>query len=151
MAKIRKDVKHEVEVIIYEGGEIPEIWFWNCYFHLTSPPPEGKGLTLSEGEIKALQKAVVERYLIIIQRDLTFEYINKRFYRGIARATTNIRRLRKFLEKTGLYSEYEGILRRKIKRWFKRFKDTAEANGKKLTDLFSEEEIKEFKEEVKKL
>jgi len=149
--KLRKEVEQEVEVIIYEGGEIPEVCFWNAYFYLTEPPPEGLGLKLTKEELKALQKAVVERYMLIIQRDLTYEYIDKPFYRGIERATTNIKRLRAFLENTGLYPEYEGVLRRKIKRWFKRFKDSFKREGKDISERFSKEELKKFREEVAKL
>jgi len=149
--KLRKEIQDEIEFILYEGGEIPEVCFWNSYFYLTEPPPEGIGLKLSDEELKALQKAVIDRYLLIIQRDLTYEYMDKPFYRGLSRAITNIKRLRNFLENTGLYPEYEGLLRRKIKRWFKKFKDDLKANGKDIKKLFPKEELKKFREEVSKL
>ncbi len=148
---IRKEVLQEAEFILYEGGEIPEVCFWNSYFYLTSPSPEGLGLKLTKEEIKTLQKAVVERYMLIIQRDLTFEYIDKPFYRGIPRAIVNVQRLKNFLKNTGLEAEYKGLLRRKVKRLFKKFKDDLKKNNKDISELASKEELKKFRKEVEGL
>lgn len=115
---IRDEVLHEVEVIKYEGGEIPEVFFWNSYFYLTEPPPKGLGLNLTKEEIQLLKKAVLERYLKIIKRDLTPENIGKSFYRGITRVMINLKRLKDFAEKEGLESDFKDGLE-KIKNWVK--------------------------------
>jgi len=106
---------------------------------------------LTKEEIKTLQKAVVERYMLIIQRDLTFEYIEKPFYRGIPRAIVNVQRLKNFLKNTGLEAEYKGLLRRKVKRLFKKFKDDLKKNNKDISKLASKEELKKFRKEVEGL
>uniref|UniRef100_A0A7V6CEL9 Uncharacterized protein n=1 Tax=Thermodesulfobacterium geofontis TaxID=1295609 RepID=A0A7V6CEL9_9BACT len=118
---IRDEVLREAEVIKYEGGEIPEVFFWNSYFYLTEPPPKGLGLNLTKEEILTLKKAVIERYLEIIKRDLTPENTNKSFYRGIKRAIVNLKRLKKFAEKENLEADFKLSLE-KIKNWFKIFK-----------------------------
>ncbi|PMP68938.1 MAG: hypothetical protein C0190_00760 [Thermodesulfobacterium geofontis] len=134
---IREEVLREAEVIKYEGGEIPEVFFWNSYFYLTEPPPKGLGLNLTKEEIQFLKKAVIERYLEIIKRDLTPENIEKPFYRGIKRVIINLRRLKNFAEKEGLESDFRAGLE-KIKNWFKIFK-TQKSN-------FQKEKIKELEE-----
>ena len=96
---IRKEVKEEAELIVYEGGEIPEVAYWNAWFYLTESPPKGLGLVLDKEEELVLKKAVIRRYMFIIQRDLTPKYIGKSFYRGPVRARINWYRLRKFLER----------------------------------------------------
>jgi len=118
---IRDEVLREAEVIKYEGGEIPEVFFWNSYFYLTEPPPKGLGLILNEEELLVLKRAVIERYLEIIKRDLTPENIEKPFYRGIKRAIVNLGRLKKFAEKEGLEADFKLGLE-KIKNWIKIFK-----------------------------
>lgn len=118
---IRKEVLHEVELIKYEGGEIPEVAFWNSFFYLTNPPPKGLGLTLTEKELNLLKKSVIERYLKIIERDLTPENIEKPFYRGIERVIINIKRLKNFTKKEGLREEFKESLK-KIENWVKNFK-----------------------------
>ncbi len=94
---IREEVREEAELIVHEGGEIPEVAFWNAWFYLTEPPPEGLGLSLERQEEAFLREAVVRRYLLIIERDLTPSNIGRAFYRGPVRARINWQRLRKFL------------------------------------------------------
>ncbi|MBO8144349.1 MAG: hypothetical protein H0Z16_07200 [Thermodesulfobacterium sp.] len=118
---IRKEVLHEADFIKHEGGEIPEVSFWNSFFYLTESPPKGLGLTLTEKELLFLKKAVMERYLKIIKRDLTPDNTKKSFYRGIERAIVNIKRLKNFAEKEGLEKDFKLSLQ-KIKNWFKIFK-----------------------------
>jgi len=72
---IRKEVQEEAELILFEGGEIPEVAYWNAWFFLTSSPPEGLGLCLNAEEERYLKEAVCRRYLTIIRRDLTPENI----------------------------------------------------------------------------
>ncbi|WP_297057222.1 hypothetical protein [Thermosulfurimonas sp.] len=99
---IRQEVQEEAELIVHEGGEIPEVAFWNAWFYLTEKPPQGLGLVLEKEEELLLRQAVIRRYLLIIQRDLTPEYIGKSFYRGPVRARVNWQRLCKFLKKHAL-------------------------------------------------
>jgi uncharacterized protein YicC (UPF0701 family) len=139
---IRDEVLREAEVIKYEGGEIPEVFFWNSYFYLTEPPPKGLGLTLNEEELLVLKRAVIERYLEIIKRDLTPENIEKPFYRGIKRAIVNLGRLKKFAEKEGLEADFKLGLE-KIKNWIKIFK-TQKPN-------FQKEKLKKLEELLRSL
>jgi len=98
---IRAEVQEEAEFILREGGEIPEVAFWNAYLYLTQAP-DGPRLDLTEKEIFCLKEAVINRYLKIIERDLTITNIEKSFYRGPQRARINWQRLKRFLEKEGL-------------------------------------------------
>ncbi|QJA06115.1 hypothetical protein FVE67_04580 [Thermosulfurimonas marina] len=100
---IRKEVREEAELILLEGGEIPEVAYWNAWFFLTSPPPEGLGLRLNGKETRYLKEAVCRRYLAIIRRDLTPENIGKPHYRGLPRARINWERLRRFAQREGLW------------------------------------------------
>lgn len=150
--KIRPEVLNEIEFILYEGGEIPEVCFWNSYFYLTSPPPQGLGLHLSEEEIKALKLAVLNRYLLLIKRDLTYEFIDKPFYRGLGRAIVNLRRLKKFIENSDLTPEIKPtILKKKIKNMFKEFKTKLKQNGENFLLVETNDEINEFKKELMRL
>jgi hypothetical protein len=139
---VRDEVLREAEVIKYEGGEIPEVFFWNSYFYLTEPPPKGLGLILNEEELLVLKRAVIERYLEIIKRDLTPENIEKPFYRGIKRAIVNLGRLKKFAEKEGLEADFKLGLE-KIKNWIKIFK-TQKPN-------FQKEKLKKLEELLRSL
>lgn len=118
---IRPEVLQEAEVIKYEGGEIPEVSFWNSYFYLTEAPPKGLGLNLTPEEVLILKKAVIERYLEIIKRDLSPKNIDKPFYRGVGRAIINLKRLKAFANKENLENDFKESLE-KIKNWFKIFK-----------------------------
>jgi len=101
---IRKEVHEEAELIVLEGGEIPEVAYWNAWFFLTSPPPEGLGLHLKAEEVRHLKEAVCQRYLTIIRRDLTPENIGKPHYRGVVRARINWERLQRFARKEGFFA-----------------------------------------------
>ncbi len=149
--EVKKEVLQEVEIILYEGGEIPEVRFWNSYFYLTSPPPEGLGLSLTEKDIELLKKAVIDRYLLIIERDLTPDFIDKPFYRGVSRVIVNIQRLNSFLENTGLKEKHGDIIKRKIKIMFKKFKEGLKKQGKNLNQMITKEELKEFKKVLEEL
>jgi len=138
---IKKEVLNEAEFIKYEGGEIPEVYFWSSYFYLTEPPPKGLGLNLTQEEILLLKKAVIGRYLQIIKRDLTPENIEKSFYRGVSRAIVNLKRLEKFVKNEGLEKDYKFCLE-KIEKWFKIFKA-------KRPD-FQPEKLKELEKKLKK-
>ena len=145
--KLRKEVIAEAEIIKFEGGEVPEVVFWNCYFWLTEKYPNGLGFELTEEELKFLKEAVIERYLMIIKRDLTFEFVNKPFYRGIERAGINVRRLKNFLKKENMEEKFP-FLRRRIKRWLREFLKDWEDNIGKFPH---KEELKVLKKELKTL
>ncbi|MBX6422485.1 hypothetical protein [Thermosulfurimonas sp. F29] len=98
---IRTEVLEEAELIVHEGGEIPEVAFWNAWFYLTGAPPEGLGLVLRVEEEATLREAVIRRYILIIERDLRVENMNKSFYRGPERARINWNRLCRFLKRHG--------------------------------------------------
>ncbi|AEH22793.1 hypothetical protein TOPB45_0691 [Thermodesulfobacterium geofontis OPF15] len=139
---VKDEVLREAEIIKYEGGEIPEVFFWNSYFYLTEPPPKGLGLILNEEELLVLKRAVIERYLEIIKRDLTPENIEKPFYRGIKRAIVNLGRLKNFAEKEGLEDDFKLGLE-KIENWIKIFK-TQKPN-------FQKEKLKKLEELLRSL
>lgn len=149
---IRKEILDEAELILYEGGEIPEVRFWNSFFYLTSPPPEGLGLKLSEEELKILKTAVLNRYILIIERDLTYEFIDKHFYRGLGRALINLKRLKNFLKSSGLEREFrKRTFKLKLTNMFKNLENKLKQNGKELSLVGTKEEIEEFKKELRTL
>ncbi|NPB09999.1 MAG: hypothetical protein GXO17_06550 [Thermodesulfobacteria bacterium] len=100
---IRDEVIEEADLIRY-SGEIPEVAYWNSIYYLTEEA-DGPGLSLSASEERLLKKAVVERYLTIIARDLNVENIGQSLYRGVTRAATNWRRLKNFVRKEGFSLE----------------------------------------------
>ena len=116
---IRREVREEAELIFREGGEVPEVAFWNAYYYLTESP-EGPGFNLSPEEIQLLKEAVVRRYLTIIERDLTVENIGRPFYRGVCRARINWERLSKFLKRQGFsLGPFRERLREKLQSFLK--------------------------------
>ncbi len=128
---MRKEVWTEAEFIKLEGGEIPEVYFWNSYFWLTEKPPSGLGLKLDSKELEYLKKAVVERYLLIIKRDLTYKNIGTPSYRGPERALINLKRLRTFLKKENLKEIDWNLLKSKIEKWIIQFKEELKENDYK--------------------
>ncbi len=104
MENIREEIKEEAEIIRH-AGEIPEVAFWNSLHYLTEDP-EGPGLKLTQEEENYLKKAIVDRYLVIIKRDLTYENKGKSHYRGLERAITNWKRLSAFAEREGFALEH---------------------------------------------
>lgn len=127
---MKEEVLAEFELIKTEGGEIPEVYFWNSYFWLTERPPSGLGLKLNSEELKYLKRAVLERYLFIIKRDLSYENIGTPAYRGIERALVNIKRLKKFLKENFKENKWN-LVKIKIKKWVNQFKKDLEKNGYK--------------------
>lgn len=144
---MRKEVLLEAEFIKIEGGEIPEVYFWNSYFWLTENPPLGLGLELTFEELEILKKAVLERYLIIIKRDLTYENIGSSSYRGLERAWINLLRLKKFLQKENFPEEEKFLAQFKITQWLIKFKKDLEENGHK--SWLKNEILKKLEKELK--
>ncbi len=131
---IREEVLEEAEIIRH-SGEIPEVALWNSLYYLTTDE-EGPRLTLSEAEARILKRAVVERYLTIIERDLTVENIGKSFYRGVNRAMVNWERLAGFARREGFSLE---ALRQIVLERFRNFLGEIVLNGLALD--VSEEEL----------
>lgn len=95
-------------LIVRHSGEIPEVALHGSLYFLTRAP-DGPALALSEAEIRALKGMVVERYREIIGRDLEPANRDRPYYRGLARAACNWRRLEKFCRREGV--ELDGFRR----------------------------------------
>ena len=102
--KIREEVLEEADIIRFSGGEIPEVALWNGIHYLTQDE-EGPRLKLTPHEERFLKRAVIERYLTIIERDLTLANIDQSLYRGVKRAAINWQRLKAFMVKEGFSLE----------------------------------------------
>lgn len=126
---MKEEVQIEANYIKLEGGEIPEVYFWNSYFWLTEKPPKGLGLNLTPKELNYLKKAVLERYLYIIKRDLTYKKIGSPCYRGIDRALVNLQRLKNFLRKNNFNKKTWNLVQVKLQKWLTKFKKDLEKNG----------------------
>jgi hypothetical protein len=98
------------ELMIQNGGEIPEVTFHNSLFYLTQDA-EGPQIRLDQEDLLQLKKAVLQGYKRIILRDLLPENRDQGFYRGLERCRVNWLRLSRFCEMEQL--EIENI-RRKI-------------------------------------
>lgn len=79
-------------LIIKTSGELPEVAYHGSIHYLVEDP-QGPQLHLSATDQKILQEAVVERYRLIILRDLIIENRDKDFYRGLKRSVANWQRL----------------------------------------------------------
>ncbi len=131
---IREVVLEEAEIIRH-SGEIPEVALWNSLFYLTAEE-DGPKLELSSVELRHLKKAVVERYLMIIERDLTAENIGKSHYRGVKRAMVNWQRLKVFARREGFSLE---ALRMIVLKQFRNF--WGEISAKGIEPDVSQEEL----------
>ncbi|AEH44281.1 hypothetical protein Thein_0399 [Thermodesulfatator indicus DSM 15286] len=138
MSSLREEVIEEAEIIKH-AGEIPEVALWNSLHYLTEDP-EGPKLNLTSQEKNYLKKAVIDRYLSIIKRDLTYENRKESYYRGIERALINWKRLKNFTKKENFPLE---PLRKEVKIWLQKY----------MANLSPEEQEKEkvHLEELKKL
>ncbi len=139
---IREPVLEEAELIRRDGGEIPEVTFWNCLHYFTEDP-EGPRLELTPEELRVLKRAVIERYLFIIKRDLTYANIDKSFYRGLGRALINWRRLKAFVSREGFSLE---ALRLKVLEYLRRFLEDLCKAAQTLP--FAKEDLQDFLEEL---
>lgn len=103
-AEERSALLEDEQLIIRNSGEIPEVAMHSSLYYL-SCDPEGPGLKLSTDEVQGLALMVVERYRVIILRDLTPENRRERIYRGLARSAVNWQRLAKFCASRSLSLE----------------------------------------------
>lgn len=94
----KKELIADERLIIVTSGEIPEVAFHGSIYYLTEDE-EGPGIDLAPGDIRALEEMVIERYKIIILRDLLPENRDKSLYRGVARSAVSWQRLSKFSAK----------------------------------------------------
>lgn len=101
---VREELIEDEVISIKNSGELPEIAYQSALYYLQHDP-DGPKLRLSEEELHQLKNAVIHRFREIILRDLTPENKNKRIYRGILRAWTNLKRLKNFCEREGLCME----------------------------------------------
>ncbi len=118
MKGIRPEVWEESEIIRF-SGEIPEVAYWNSIYYLEDDP-EGPCLRLNDEEKRLLKRAVIERYLTIILRDLTVANIGKSHYRGLERAMVNWGRLSLFAKREGFSKE---AIRQKVLEFLRLFLD----------------------------
>ena len=137
MAEIRPEVWEERE-IIRDSGEIPEVAYWNSLYYLEEDP-EGPKLKLTAAEKRLLKRAVLERYLFIILRDLTVANIGKPHYRGVRRAMINWERLKLFARREKFSQE---ALRQQVLEYLRLFLAEAKAQGVNLD--VGPVELKEF-------
>ncbi len=124
MKGIRPEVWEESEIIRF-SGEIPEVAYWNSIYYLEDDP-EGPRLRLNDEEKRLLKRAVIERYLTIILRDLTVANIGKSHYRGLERAMVNWGRLSLFVRREGFSKE---AVRQKVLEFLRLFLDELKEKG----------------------
>lgn len=101
VAAMREDIFAEEAFMIRHSGEIPEVAMHSAIHYLTDDP-DGPGLEPSTPELALLKAAVLDRYRIIILRDLDLENRGRGLYRGLARSLVNWHRLVKFCRREGL-------------------------------------------------
>jgi len=94
---IREEIEEEREIIAH-AGELPEVAFHASLYFLTEDP-EGPHLVLTSEEIAFLKEGVIEGYKRIILRDLNPKMRGETVFRGMERAITNYKRLKRFAEK----------------------------------------------------
>lgn len=88
-------LQEEVEWI-ENSGEIPEVAFYAALSYLTEKE-DGPKLILTAPDIKHLEDAVINRYKIIILRDLNYANRGSHTFRGMERAIVNYGRLKRYL------------------------------------------------------
>lgn len=86
---------YDEELIIRDGGEMPEVNFHGSIFYL-SEDHKGPRITLDPEDHHHLKVAVLQGYRRIILRDLMPENRDKGLYRGLERCRVNWRRLVRF-------------------------------------------------------
>jgi len=79
-------------LLIKNSGEIPEVAYHGSIHYLVEDL-QGPQVHLSAADLKILQEAVVQRYRLIILRDLNVANRDKNFYRGLKRSAVNWQRL----------------------------------------------------------
>jgi len=98
---VREDIIEDEVFHIIKAGELPEVAYHSTLYHL-SGDPEGPGIVPVQEEVNKFKWAVVECYKNIIFRDITPENRQKRRYRGLQRASINLNRLLRFINKESM-------------------------------------------------
>ena len=91
----KEDLLTDEVLIIEESGEMPEVAYHGTIYYLTRDP-DGPSLTLDAQDHIPLKKAVIQRYMTIMIRDLTPDNRSKSLYRGLERCICNWQRLKLF-------------------------------------------------------
>ena len=86
---------------IEQSGEMPEVAYHESLYFLTKDK-DGPCLRLREEQLLPLKKAVIQRYIAIIHRDLIPENRDKQIYRGVERCVANWQRLNIFCQRTDM-------------------------------------------------
>lgn len=97
----RQELISDEVFMLSNGGEMPEVAFHSAVYYLTKDE-DGPGLELREEDVAILKDAVIQRYTVIVLRDLCPETKTKSIYRGLERSAVNWQRLK-------LYAERENI------------------------------------------
>jgi len=113
----KEDILADEELLIRDGGEMPEVTFHSSLNYLTHDD-DGPRLILNSDDIRRLKKAVVHGYKQIILRDLTPDNRDKGLYRGLERCCLNWQRLENFCRREALDLKE---VRREVSEFLKRF------------------------------
>ena len=133
---------------IENSGEIPEVAFYEAIFNLTERE-DGPRLTLTPEDMSVLEDAVIERYKIIILRDLYYPNRSSPIFRGIKRAVINYDRLKKYqARKNRKASNWKEAIGQSLINYIEReYCDISK--GRRYTTLnCAREKIEEFAEEL---
>jgi hypothetical protein len=113
------EILADEELIIRDGGEIPEVTFYSSIYYLTEDP-NGPIISLSEDDLVPLKKAVVHCYRKIMLRDLFLENRDKGLYRGLERCRLNWERLVKFCRSEHLdFGKEKEDIRKALKKFLR--------------------------------
>ena len=97
----KEDLLTDEVLIIEESGEMPEVAYHAAIYYLTKDS-DGPELTLKTEDHLPLKKAVIQRYMTIMIRDLTPDNRSKSLYRGLERCICNWQRLKIFSSRENL-------------------------------------------------
>lgn len=99
-------ILYDEELLIIDGGEMPEVAFHSSLHYLTKDP-YGPHIPVNSADLLRLKKAVVQGYRNIILRDISPDNRDKGLYRGLNRCCINWQRLRQFCLREHLGLEKE--------------------------------------------
>ena len=88
---LRLEIFEEADFILLQGGEMPEVALHESLYSL-----ERLGIDPDPDEKRRLEGAVLERYRVIVRRDLDLRNRCFSHFRGPARARVNVGRLLRF-------------------------------------------------------
>lgn len=144
MLRIRTEIQEEAEVIKLQGGEIPEIAFFESLNYLKED-----GLEPTEDELFFLKQAVAERYKDIIRRDLDPANRSESMFRSPKRACINHRRLKDFADKAGIgVNEFQNEAGEMLAHYLKTEADAIQQGGDFNTLDMTMEETAGFLKEL---